>query len=915
MKVFNTVGEPDDPLLQEHIELLCGGKKPDFVWVDNVGNFRFWNFFPLYLENNKTFVETAITLKNYHLIIHKKTTVVESVQGDGFSFNGGFSFCRDGFSVTGSEFFLTKDGFFEFDIETDDLKNFDMGIHYYALKYDDFCKRNFLSCSRSPVFKLSGAVKFKVKFSPIFPLESHLSFAENYTFESCFTTIYGESIEMSVTKDFYFVFKNHPQITKLSAYCLTPSGIAEIIKGGKLMPGRAGTEYIKNANEITFLPNNPAFFDDDFKLPDKLETAYLKFSNAQYFSQPQNACYYKKEANSNIYPHTELVPVPIASSVVLPAFPLKYGDFSSDIIDIEDRFIAPKRHGAIENLQLDKLSRLPSQTAVTRHGMKIKIENGVVEWLGLVASKEEPPEIALFKPQNKLLMGLLDSNLFMVLQNKSQLEGQVEKAEFNVELDGWEFLMQPENWEKYQTVVVLKLSNKYSLEELMKDSGMWSFPPLEDGINKAQETVKSIIDFQEDNPNKRLQSILHDKNWCGLVAFNCGVNLSGLPNEIAFLANGIEEENFKAQFLAFPAAVGSEEESVACALLNYSAEEQLQPEDFIEYAFNVLNIRMEIFNKRIVDFSARVELLINRLFGGRVSAHQNEGGNYLVLNGSYQRDEKGYGYYSFVMTEACRYFVSGCVITGITIEQTALHADSRLCRFVLSGQMTFYNTGAFDLFSFDSLPFSNLIIEMTPVGSDYEFNFVSERMSLSIDSCVVRANSFGEKFPVVPTRIYNSAGNPEKGYTKLKINGIPQDDFEDSWYSILWEIQVGDMGGLAAKVIAKIELLTAWDSNVEEKLLNSDGTSDPELPKLFIGIRLGAAGSPDDWGLPLQGVMTLGFDAIELRREQKEEEVRYLFCFRNFGLRILGVRFPFSTNDLFLISDDKRNIGWLGKVE
>ena len=345
-------------------------------------------------------------------------------------------------------------------------------------------------------------------------------------------------------------------------------------------------------------------------------------------------------------------------------------------------------------------------------------------------------------------------------------------------------------------------------------------------------------------------------------------------------------------------------------MIDYRDEEHLRPEDYFDYAFKVTRLRVCIRNGQVRDFGACVELLINEWFGGAAFAYDKEGGNSVVLSGSYQQDS-GAGHYVFSLEAPVDYSVGNSLIGGVSIQSAALTADGRNGRFGFSGELALRSLGKSDLLSYDRLPFRGLALEMTSTEKGYAFALDTRQLLLESGCGQTRPDSFAHRFPAAPVRLLRGGSHSpqQSGYAGLWVQDLEQGEVGGDWAGLLWEIRPGNLGDLSG-VDSALELLIAW---------KPDTAREERGVPVFAGIRLGAAGSLDDWGLPLQGVMTLGFDAIELRRrtagEGEDARADYFFRFRNFALRILGFRFPESSNDLYLIADEERRLGWYGEAK
>ena len=387
--------------------------------------------------------------------------------------------------------------------------------------------------------------------------------------------------------------------------------------------------------------------------------------------------------------------------------------------------------------------------------------------------------------------------------------------------------------------------------------------------------------------------------------FRVGAPLSGLPEELAFLAGGIDPDKFYAAFVSYPFTSAESGRKIdGNALLVYENEKKINFEEFREFGFLVKSIRLEIREGKIYDFRAKVELLINRLFGiDTVGMDGVDESCCVVFNGSYQRDGNG-GYYAFEMDAPAEFIMDSNGLMRVGIESASLRASGKGGSFVLGGFMKLTGACGVDLLSYDKLPFAGLEIRMVSGSDGYRFEADYRNLVLYPEKGVLRDGSFGALFPAKISRMLSGHGcSPQDmGYMTLKIKGYGDEEkLGKEWTGFVWRIETGNLGGLAAASRLALEVLTAFGPG-------SDSGSG--VPCFYCGIKIDSLISADTFSLPLQGVISLGFDAIELKKDED-----FYFRFRNFSLTILGKRFPDTNNDLYLIGDKDGNLGWYGAVE
>jgi|GEM_PF-2862695 len=723
---------------------------------------------------------------------------------------------------------------------------------------------------------------------------------------------------------------------------------------------------------ITFQAGQRAYFDSK-KIQAQPTTSYLSIEGAVYFTQPQLSNFYEASAEkicayadlpgvrmkSAVFP---AFPFDADNAADRDAADRNYG--AEMAVYLENTYLSPIRQEKIASVVpwdgkdcgLFSRNPLAKTFAVTRHGMKAAMEGDGLLWLRLAFVEGTEPGIAFTNLNPSFYLGLLSNSLFAALNSldgyastpfvvtdarlslarekgygdggrlaalaghtypdrksfKEAVEGQGACVDerilyachsFNINIAGWTFCMSPDRWEENGTIFLTKLNVEHSVSELIAMEDSWSIRPGAEAVRKIQKQMESREKQSKQPGFEALDDILHDKDWRGTVFFSAAVDLDAIPEELKFLANGIDRAAFRAAYAAFPAA-GIDESGPApvSALIDYEDSVHLNFEDEREFGFKVLSLRLEIKNGGTGSFRAKVELLINRLFESRCRGYGSDTASNLVFDGSYQEHDGG-GFYSFVIQAAQSYALEECAVTDLTVEEASLQAGEAGCQFVLGGRIALLEHPGMDLFSYDRIGFRGFTISMKPKDGGYEFAPRIESFCLCQDESVCRGGSLAAAFPLKAAGIAKIKGRSitEYGYTPLKIkNGTDEAEFGKNWMGMLWELETGNLGGLAAAAHLTLKLLTAWNCNPD---------SNPPALRVAAGIAVSTNGGLNDWTVPLQGIVTLGFDAIELHDEED-----FYFKFRNFSVNILGKRFPDTNNDLYLIGDGEGNIGWYGTL-
>lgn len=491
---------------------------------------------------------------------------------------------------------------------------------------------------------------------------------------------------------------------------------------------------------------------------------------------------------------------------------------------------------------------------------------------------------------------------------------------FSVTVEGFTFFLGKHHWKEIGCVFLMKLNTRSSLLECLENPLMWSLSPEKTQIDSIKKTVEKVRKRGEELKDMWLLNLLSDKLWQGCIAFYVPVDAMNMPKELAFLGGNLKTDKMKALYVAFPAATGVNLEHVTegtvsspmTALIDYEDSEQQYYEDAREFGFKVQSLRVKIENQKITQFQAKVELLMNRLFGGKLSAIESSTGNNIVFEGHYQKEGEE-GRYVFTLLEKLNYGISGCGISMLSVTEGSLFTNGKKARFLLGGRASLFPYGEMDVFSYDGISYQGLIVDMERVDGENQFGLSMESFSFDQEDAVVRANSLGACFPIVPTEILYVKGRTplQAGFLSLKVSKDKPEVLEE-WYGITLRIALGDMGSLASGYSLGLLLLVAWIPEREEKQ-RAEGDFTYEVPKFFTGIQLLSNGNAINFEIPLQGVLTLGFESIELHKGKKEgDKNSYYFRFRNFALQLLGFRFPQTNNDMYLIADETKTLGWYG---
>ena len=566
------------------------------------------------------------------------------------------------------------------------------------------------------------------------------------------------------------------------------------------------------------------------------------------------------------------------------------------------------------------------------------------------------------------------------------------------QINDWAFQMSPRNWynpqrtQRQNAMVIYKFSIGRSLAELTADLPSWTWPEVSafpDGTAAdAQAELQNIYKLARyeqsrlsdeptngsdeerdlpDEPTTGKQSpyanfvrILDDPNWTGIIAFSVEVPLNQLPGPLQALAAGIDTTQFYAHHIGFNMTpFGADPGKLTFGrtsmfgLLDYQDIEDQYFETNIYYAFKVLQLTVGFRNSVMTDFSSKVELLINRMFGMPALLYPSLHGNNVILNGVYQRqtDAQGveHGTYVFSMEEQNTFSINNSALRNVVLLSTQLvttrPADPEhpelpvISQFQMGGNLYYFESANVDLFSFGASPevedkgevslsssalrFGNLVVQMEfkMAGRTPVFSFLTETLSFDLPNSKPRAKALYANFPLklsgfvaTPDPLLQNPPLPESeataqspeslGYVSITA-GVQQSKMLDPWFGLVFDIDLGTLGALAGGAGLVLKLLLGWSEG---------GTRDE--PAVYVGVRLPGVKDAIGVELPLQGVITLGFRTIEMIVNNNEGvgTREYMLRLRNFAMRFLGLSFPPGYNDIYLFGNSDQStptkLGW-----
>ncbi|NBG92665.1 hypothetical protein [Pseudomonas sp. 9.1(2019)] len=547
------------------------------------------------------------------------------------------------------------------------------------------------------------------------------------------------------------------------------------------------------------------------------------------------------------------------------------------------------------------------------------------------------------------------------------------------QMDGWTFQISPRAWRPWRsqvkdgeprdtlepvanspTVMIAKFCNR-TLAELVADSSSWlwpevAVPPIVGGsIGQTQRLILDIFSdaavAEQGSPYQRfLSGVVHNPAWNGFLFLNTPVDIAQMPADLLFLTAGIDTEHFYAHHLGLaqtPFVVKDSKpelkNTAAFGLINYIDPVDLYSEANVAFDFKTLQLRASFSNSALTDFSAKAELLVNRLFGDTLTKSQTEHGNNLVLDGSYQR-LAAVATYNFLLEGRNSYATSASVLSRIDVALVALQTRGAgnapgqiVTEFTLSGTLQFAAPQVFDLYSFGPEPvndnvstdatvglrYSNLAVSMQfTLGDDAgvkQFSVDESNLRFDLANSTTRAQSLVGHFPLTLNGLLavlpmpDQEGKPDAptgtrpedlGFTSVSAP-LDQTSLLAPWYGLRFTLDLGTLGALLGSVGIAVEVLAAWQP----------GTDGKRAPPQFLGLKL-ETGPAEGVQWPLQGVLRLGFRNFQfLTYIGEHDELVYLLRLHQFTLSVLGLlNFPPGNNDIVLFGNPDQlgssKLGW-----
>jgi hypothetical protein len=548
----------------------------------------------------------------------------------------------------------------------------------------------------------------------------------------------------------------------------------------------------------------------------------------------------------------------------------------------------------------------------------------------------------------------------------------IEGWPFRLSPDNW---TNPDRLGQTNAYIIYKFVLGRSLRDLAGDVSTWAWPAAASPTGKPTDAQKDILAIlgaepappADSQPAPTLGSvydhftrIVDDKNWTGILALSVEVPLDQLPGPLQALAAGIDASAFYAHHIGFSATpfhlvdgVLKFSRTSMFGLIDYeNPEDQFFSED-IPFAFRVLQLTIGFENSVITTFASRVQLMVNRLFGAPARLYPTTHGNNVMLVGAYQKqkmpDGSEHDSYVFAMSGFSTFQLDGLVLQSVevlstqllTSKQTDPDADDATvaATFQMTGNLRFYEPDLFDPFCWGEtsaedpvdgyLRFGNLSIGMSfslgdPAGTTV-FKLNDGNLSFDFANSVARPDALVSRFPIRLTGLVampdpklappalasaDAAAAPAAPQTPADMGYVSatapleQSVLSQPWYGLAYTIDLGTLGALAGSAGISLGVLAAW----------SPGAGG-DTPAMYLGVKLPGSKGGLGVNLPLQGIIKLGFRAVEFFTDNTVGQPRtYTLRLRDFAISMLGLSFPPGHNNIILFGNPDQTsgtkVGW-----
>jgi hypothetical protein len=736
----------------------------------------------------------------------------------------------------------------------------------------------------------------------------------------------------------------------------TPTNIVTFYPGN--------TAYAEGFNP-QLLPGHPQLTPAD--LPTTSFASVTTASNAlPYFAQPDQSVLYNLQGTpgtvlslSPVPVEAATIPTPNSSPVIFPLLPYSSALAGLDLDaynQLETQVANPLRRQAMAapNAGLPAPTQTITTPSVTPQGLLVNyilpFQNPKVPtWQSVVLAQMDqlippvppsktptiqPAQFALSNVTGPLLQAFESNQLFLVISNPSAIQQQLQSnPKIYIGADTgqqWTFDITPgANWNALDTIVIVKFAD-LALKDLAAQTSTWSSPTtFNSNPNQTSANITSIINAAMNSGDPDFATFINavtEPSWNGVLILNAASPLTSLPAQLAGLAAGINASQFFAHHVGINASkvitttdpktgkpvLGIANSSIF-GLINYAVDPP--GPTTADYAFTVETLKVLFVNSAVADFSSKIDLQINQLFGEPASLFGNPS-NIVQMFGVYQsQDVNGtqQDSYSFQTADGAisTFNMTSQVLNAVTISKgqfvtitSTSSATQTQSQFVFWGLLDFRSLKNFDIFSFgrDSgdgdpkvtakgLNYANLAIDMTytpgpPAVTTY--NFDASTLTFDLAGSYIRTGGFYNHFPLTLagfTQAAQGVSPADAGFMGVQ-SPLNQSNLSYPWFSINFNLNLGTPGALAADVGFVASLTAAWSPNAGVDY------------RVFTGLKMpGSVGTKRQ--ISIEGIFNINFKTLEIIAVPASNT--YILVLYGIAFSFLSFNFPPSGQVNFVL--------------
>lgn len=541
---------------------------------------------------------------------------------------------------------------------------------------------------------------------------------------------------------------------------------------------------------------------------------------------------------------------------------------------------------------------------------------------------------------------------------------------YEMSIEGWPFIFNMPTTAQsgsYSNVMIIKFCNG-KLLDFLKTPQTWTEGKALNGASTTADlggisawmsnyVANGIQEYENgDKDFEQFAQIAQDPDWQGIIGLNIDIDFKDFPPQLDGLLAGIDESKFKAHHfgiqinqpkLTTTKALEIGKKSKLFGLINYTSPAMTQPSDpTSDFDFRVLLLKVVFKNSKITNFKGQTQLMVNKLFGSKVSHTTAQGqpisSNSLFFNSGFEVHD-GAPVYTFTDLQDTRFFMNNNVLDYVEITKATFNTilpksvagvtqTTVMSRFTMWGYMGFAeqmqagnSSPVADLLSFGEtgtattprtgLSFSNLLVDMDfPTATPTAVTFTAETAHLQFDKALntMRSKSLADQLPINTLSLVSG----KKGESVSKYGFVPMEvivpdvQWENptgDWTGLTFEMNLGSLGALGEQVNFTAKLILAWGVD-----------SSPGTYGFAAGLALpGVNGKGQLFNL--EGILKLCMDGIKLiGATNTEGDMGYLIQISDIALKFLGIKLPpGATTEFFIFGDPagisaSDKIGWYG---